>query len=238
MLKLNTFSITARDEKTGQFGVAVSTKVPAVGCLCPFVKAGVGAIATQSFVNPYIGINGLKYLEEGLSAQQVMERILQEDPEPAIRQFGIVDKQGNAVAFSGDKCDGWYGHLTGPNYAIAGNMLVGEDTIQEMKKSFDSTSELTLAERLIAAMEAGQAAGGDKRGRQSASLKVFSTEEYPLVDLRVDEHPDPVKELRRVFEVAQKELFPFVEMLPTLKNPAGKFDFESSREMGLLQDEG
>ncbi|MGK7376369.1 DUF1028 domain-containing protein [Planococcus sp. 1R117A] len=238
MLKLNTFSITARDEKTGQFGVAVSTKVPAVGCLCPFVKAGVGAIATQSFVNPYIGINGLKYLEEGLSAQQVMERILQEDPEPAIRQFGIVDKQGNAVAFSGDKCDGWYGHVTGSNYAIAGNMLVGEETIQEMKKSFDSTSELTLAERLIAAMEAGQAAGGDKRGRQSASLKVFSTEEYPLVDLRVDEHPDPVKELRRIFEVAQKELFPFVEMLPTLKNPAGKFDFESSREMGLLQDEG
>ncbi|WKA57784.1 DUF1028 domain-containing protein [Planococcus shenhongbingii] len=237
MLKLNTFSITARDEKTGQFGVAVSTKVPAVGCLCPFVKAGVGAIATQSFVNPYIGINGLKYLEEGLSAQQVMERILQEDPEPAIRQFGIVDKQGNAVAFSGDKCDGWYGHVTGPNYAIAGNMLVGEETIQEMKKSFDSTSELTLAERLIAAMEAGQAAGGDKRGRQSASLKVYSTEEYPLVDLRVDEHPDPVKELRRIFEVAQKELFPFVEMLPTLKNPAGKFDFESSREMGLLQDE-
>lgn len=238
MLKLNTFSITARDEKTGQFGVAVSTKVPAVGCLCPFVKAGVGAIATQSFVNPYIGINGLKYLEEGLSAQEVMERIIKEDPEPAIRQFGIVDKQGNAVAFSGDKCDGWYGHLTGPNYAIAGNMLVGEDTIQEMKKTFESTAGLTLAERLIAAMEAGQEAGGDKRGRQSASLKVFSTEEYPLVDLRVDEHPDPVKELRRIFSVAQKELFPFMEMLPTLKNPAGKFDFESSRQMGLLQDEG
>lgn len=238
MLKLNTFSIAARDEKTGQFGVAVSTKVPAVGCLCPFVKAGVGAIATQSFVNPYIGINGLKYLEEGMSAQATMERILQEDPEPAIRQFSIVDKEGNAVAFSGDECDGWYGHLTGPNYAIAGNMLVGEDTIQEMQKTFESTEGLTLAERLIAVMEAGQAAGGDKRGRQSASLKVYSTEEYPLVDLRVDENPDPVKELRRIFSIAQKELFPFMEMLPTLKNPAGKFDFESSREMGLLQDEG
>ncbi|PSL40745.1 putative Ntn-hydrolase superfamily protein [Planomicrobium soli] len=236
MLKLNTFSIAARDEKTGQFGVAVSTKVPAVGLLCPFVKAGVGAIATQSFVNPYIGINGLKYLEEGLSAQEVMDRTLQEDRDPSIRQFSIVDRNGLAVSFSGDKCDGWYGHVTGENYAIAGNMLVSEDTIQEMKKSFESTGDLTLAERLLKAMEAGQAAGGDKRGRQSASLKVYSTEEYPLVDLRVDEHPDPVKELGRIYEVAKKELFPFMDMLPTLKNPAGKFDFESSREMGLLQD--
>ncbi|TWT27779.1 DUF1028 domain-containing protein [Planomicrobium sp. CPCC 101110] len=236
MLKLNTFSIAARDEKTGQLGVAVSTKVPAVGLLCPFVKADVGAIATQSFVNPYIGINGLKYLEEGLSAQEVMDRILEEDPDPSIRQFSIVDKNGLAVSFSGDKCDGWYGHVTDENYAIAGNMLVGEDTIQEMKKSFEATGDLTLAERLLKAMEAGQAAGGDKRGRQSASLKVYSTEEYPLVDLRVDEHPDPVKELGRIYEVAKKELFPFMEMLPTLENPAGKFDFESSREMGLLQD--
>ncbi|WKA53969.1 DUF1028 domain-containing protein [Planococcus shixiaomingii] len=236
MLKLNTFSIAARDEKTGQFGVAVSTKVPAVGLLCPFVKAGVGAIATQSFVNPYIGINGLKYLEEGLSAQEVMDRILQEDPDPSIRQFSIVDKEGKAVAFTGEKCDGWYGHITGNNFAVAGNMLVSEATVQEMAKSFESTGDLPLAERLLKVMEAGQAAGGDKRGRQSASLKVYSTEEYPLVDLRVDEHPDPVKELGRIYEVAKRELFPFMEMLPTLANPAGKFDFESSREMGLLQD--
>lgn len=231
-----TFSITARCEKTGQFGVAVTTRVPAVGALCPFVEAGVGGVATQSFVNPYIGINGLRYLKEGLSAEEVKERILQEDPEPAIRQFVIVDARGQAVAFTGDKCDGWKGHTVGKNYGVAGNMLVGEDTILETAKAFENSKGLPLAERLLKALQAGQDAGGDKRGRQSAAVKVVDTEEYPLVDLRVDEHEDPVKELRRVYDVAKKELFPFVRMLPTKENPAGKFDFESSREMGLLQD--
>lgn len=231
-----TFSIAARCEKTGQFGVAVSTRVPAVGTLCPFVKAKVGAIATQSFVNPYIGINGLKYLEKGMTAEEVKEAILQEDPDPSIRQFSIVDVNGNASAFSGDKCDGWYGHRVGKGYAVAGNMLVGEKTIQEMVSSFESTIESPLAERLIKALQAGQDAGGDKRGRQSAAVLVADTEDYPLVDLRVDEHEDPVKELRRIYEVAKRELFPFMEMLPTKNNPAGKFDFESSRKMGLLKD--
>ncbi|WP_174729212.1 DUF1028 domain-containing protein [Mesobacillus harenae] len=231
-----TFSITARCENTGQFGVAVSTKVPAVGSLCPFVEAGVGGIATQSFVNPYIGINGLQYLKEGATAQDVMDRILKEDPNPEIRQFVIVDNTGKAVAFSGENCDGWYGHTVGENYGVAGNMLVGEDTIQEASKAFAESKGLPLAERLLKALQAGQDAGGDKRGRQSSALKVVDTEAYPLVDLRVDEHPDPVKELGRVYEVAKKELFPFVSMLPTKANPAGTFDFESSRKMGLLQD--
>lgn len=231
-----TFSITARCEKTGQFGVAVTTRVPAVGTLCPFVEAGVGGITTQSFVNPYIGINGLKYLKEGLSAEEVKQRILEEDPEPEIRQFVIVDKQGNAVAFTGDKCDGWFGQTVGDNYGVAGNMLVGEDTITETAKAFEQNKDLPLAERLIVALQAGQDAGGDKRGRQSAAVKVVDTEDYPLVDLRVDEHVDPVKELGRIYEVAKKELFPFVKMLPTKANPKGTFDFQSSREMGLLQD--
>lgn len=231
-----TFSITARCEKTGQLGVAVSTKVPAVGCLCPFVKAGVGAVATQSFVNPYIGINGLKYLNKGMTAQEVEKTILEEDPDTAIRQFCIVDKDGNVTAFSGDKCDGWYGHLTGKNFAVAGNMLVGKKTIEEMARAFESTAGRPLAERLLISLQAGQDAGGDKRGRQSAALLVAHQEDYPLVDLRVDEHEDPVKELYRVYEVAKTDLFPFVEMLPTKENPAGRFDFESSREMGLLKD--
>ncbi|KIY23122.1 MULTISPECIES: DUF1028 domain-containing protein [Mesobacillus] len=231
-----TFSITARCEETGNFGVAVTTRVPAVGTLCPFVEAGVGGIATQSFVNPYIGINGLKYLKEGLSAEEVKERILKEDPEPAIRQFVIVDNTGKAVAFTGEKCDGWNGQIVGQNYGVAGNMLVGKDTILETARAFENSKGKPLADRLIIALQAGQDAGGDKRGRQSAAVKVVSTEEYPLVDLRVDEHPDPVKELGRVYEVAKKELFPFVEMLPTKANPKGNFNFESSREMGLLQD--
>jgi len=234
MLELNTFSITARCERTGQFGVAVSTKVPAVGALCPYVKAGVGAIASQSFVNPYIGINGLKYLEEGLTAEAVRDRILAEDPEPDIRQFAIVDKTGQTAAFTGEKCVDWHGHIVGDHFVAAGNMLVGEETIKEMANTFEATQDQKLSERLLAALEAGQKAGGDKRGKQSAALKVVATEDYPLVDLRVDEHEDPVKELRRVYDVAKYELFPFVDTLPTKENPRGQMDLATQKELGLL----
>lgn len=218
MVNLNTFSITARCEKTGQFGVAVSTKVPAVGSLCPFAKPGVGAIATQAFVNPYIGIHGLHYLEEGLSASDVLERVLSEDPDPEMRQVSIVDKNGKSAAFTGQKTDGWNGHLTGDNYAVAGNKLVGEATIRAMANTFEEERDIPLAERLLKALESGQAAGGDKRGKQSAALLVVDKEEYPLVDLRVDEHPDPVKELKRIFQVAQEDLFPLTRILPKMKN--------------------
>lgn len=236
MLKLNTFSITARCEKTGELGIAVSTKVPAVGSICPFVKAGVGAIATQSFVNPYIGINGLKLLDNKMTSEEVLNYFIENDPEIELRQFCIVDNKGSAVAYSGNKCDGWYGQRTGKNYAIAGNMLVGEETIIEMEKSFKFSNHLSLAERLLNALEKGQNAGGDKRGRQSASVKVFSTEEYPLVDLRVDEHENPVKELIRIYKVAKIELFPFVQSLPTIKNPKGNFDLDKQRKLGILKD--
>lgn len=238
MLKMNTFSITARCAQTNQFGVAVSTAVPGVGGLCPYARAGVGAIASQSFVNPYIGINGLNYLEEDLSAEEVLERVLKEDPVPELRQVGIVDNQGRSAAFTGDKSDTWKGHLTGENYAIAGNMLVGEATIQAMEDSFLATEDFPLAERLLQALEAGQAAGGDKRGKQSAALYIVDSEPYPLVDLRVDEHTDPVTELRRVYTVAEKQLLPFVKSLPTKERPGGTFDLEEQRRLGLLQDKG
>lgn len=230
-----TFSITARCERTGQFGIAVSTKVPAVGSICPYMKAGVGAIASQSFVNPYIGINGLKYLEKGLSAEAVKERILSEDVQSEIRQFAIVDKDGETAAHTGGKCVDWHGHIEGDQFVAAGNMLVGEETIQDMARVFEETKELKLSERLLRALEAGQEAGGDKRGRQSAALKVVSTESYPLVDLRVDEHEDPVKELRRVYEVAKYELFPFIDSLPTKENPLGKMDLPTQKELGILE---
>lgn len=237
MVKYNTFSITARCEKTGQFGIAISTAVPAVGSLCTYAKAGVGAIASQSFVNPYIGINGLRYLEDGLSAEEALEKILQEEKVPEIRQFAIVDREGNAVAYSGEKCDTWYGHKTGRNYAVAGNMLVGEATLDAMAKSFEQSSSNEFAEKLLKALDAGQQAGGDKRGKQSAAIYIVHTETYPYIDLRVDEHEDPVRELQRVYEVAKKELFPFARTLPTIENPAGIFDEKAQREMGILQDE-
>lgn len=224
MVKLNTFSITARCAKTGQLGIAVSTKLPGVGMLCPFVKAGVGAVATQSFVNPYIGIRGLEHLSSGMSAQEAKEKIMAEEINLEHRQFAIVDKDGGTAAFSGNECDGYYNHFEGDGFVVAGNMLVNEETLTDMKAAFENHTGLDLSERLLRALEAGQAAGGDKRGKQSAALKVFDTEEYPFVDLRVDEHEDPVAELSRVYDVAKEELLPFMPMMPTKENPGGSFN--------------
>ena len=230
------WSITARCPDTGQFGVAVSTCVPAVGALCPYVRAGVGAIASQSFVNPYIGLRGLDMLESGMSAEEVLMAMGDVDPDLQLRQFAIVDARGRSVAHSGSGCDGWFGDYVGDGFVVAGNMLVSEETITGSVAAFEGSAGQPLAERLVTALQAGQDAGGDKRGRQSAAVKVAWKEDYPLVDLRVDEHPDPVAELRRVFEVASQQLLPLVEMLPTRDSPAGTFDMQKTRDMGLLQD--
>lgn len=237
MLKYNTFSITARCRRTGELGVAVSTKVPAVGMLCPFGRSGVGAIATQSWVNPYLGIWGLAYLADGHTAAQTLAHLKDRDPGIEYRQVSIVDSRGESAAFTGAQSDTWRGHLTGPNYAVAGNMLVGEATLDAMQADFESDDARPLAQRLLSALAAGQAAGGDKRGRQSAALKVYSTEDYPALDLRVDEHPDPVAELLRVYEVAQVSLIPLLEMLPTHNYPGGHFDSARQRDLGLLRDD-
>jgi uncharacterized Ntn-hydrolase superfamily protein len=217
-------------------GVAVSTKVPAVGMLCPFAEAGVGAVATQSFVNPYLGIWGLDLLRAGASAAEALEILKRRDPDPERRQVAIVDSRGGSAAFSGSGCDTWYGHRVHDNVAIAGNMLVGEETLLAMDEAFAASEGLPLAERLLRALAAGQAAGGDKRGRQSAALLVVDQEAYPALSLRVDEHPDPVAELQRVYEVAKRDLMPLLRMLPTRQAPAGAFDLEEARRTGLLQD--
>lgn len=230
-----TFSITGRCEKTGQLGIAISTKVIAVGARCTYAKAGVGAIASQASSNPYLGINGLRYLEEGLTAQEVLDKVLGEDPGPQFRQLSIVDHHGNVAAHTGSDCVEWHGHKTGDNYSAAGNMLVGEETVNAMAHTFEESYDLNLAERLLKSLEAGQVAGGDKRGRQSAALLVVDVEDYPYLDLRVDEHSDPVKELRRIFNQAEKELIPRMKLMPTKKNPAGINDRESMKDVGLIQ---
>jgi uncharacterized Ntn-hydrolase superfamily protein len=221
MLRLSTFSIAARCARSGMFGVAVSTAVPGVGSLCPFAKAGVGAVATQSWVNPYLGIDGLRLLAEGRSASAALEQVLGADPGRNVRQVGIVDKNGESAAWSGPECVPWFGELTGPNFAVQGNMLVGRETILAMAEAFRRAEPLDLPERLLVALEAGQAAGGDKRGKQSAALLVVHVEEYPYCELRVDEHRYPVAELRRVFEVARHQLLPFVRGLPSRRTPLG-----------------
>ncbi|AZI44934.1 DUF1028 domain-containing protein (plasmid) [Deinococcus psychrotolerans] len=237
MVKLATFSITAHCPDTGHLGVAVSTAIPGVGMLCPFVRSGVGAVATQSFVNPYLGLWGLELLAQGKSAEETLAALKALDGGIELRQLGVVDRHGGSAAFSGSACDGWYGELTGPHYAIAGNMLVGAETLEAMQHSFLGSTGNPLVERLISALEAGQAAGGDKRGKVSAAVKVHAGEDYPWLDLRVDEHSAPVAELRRVYEVAKVSLVPLLDMMPTKAQPLGTFDMQAARASGLLQDQ-
>jgi uncharacterized Ntn-hydrolase superfamily protein len=231
LLNLNTFSIVAYDATSGMLGVAISTRVPAVGAVCPFARAGVGAISTQAWTNPLLGVDGLDLLEQGNSAEEALQKLLDADPDPEMRQVIAVDKEGRSAAHTGSEADPWKGHRTGDGYAVAGNMLVGEETITAMAEAFEASAEESLSERLLRALESGQAAGGDKRGRQSAALYVVKSEPYPYVDLRVDEHSDPVAELRRVYEVAKSELLPFVEAMPTRENPKGDFGEELKGKM-------
>jgi len=223
---LTTFSIVGRCARTGQLGVAVSTADVGAGRLVTWARAGVGAVATQSWPSLYLAIDALRLLEEGVSAPEAMTLVLREDPGRAVRQLGVVDARGGSATFSGDECTTWYGGINGPDFAAQGNMLIRGDTVTAMAESFPGTVELDLAERLMRALEAGQAGGGDKRGRQCAALLVMDREEYPLWDLRVDEHPQPVAELRRVYEVARLDLLPFVEGLPTRANPLGSLSDE------------
>ena len=233
-----TFSIAGRCARTGRLGVAVSTAVPAVGMLCPFARPGVGAIATQAFVNPYLGADGLDLLAQGLSAQETLDRLVAGDPGREVRQLGIVDAQGRSAAFSGRACTGWFGHRTGEDFSAQGNILVGEETIAAMAAAFAAHADEDLPERLLRALEAGQAAGGDKRGRQSAALYVVDRETaYAYVDLRVDEHPDPVAELRRVFEVVKERQLSFINRLPTRDNPLGGMTPEELQQR-LAANEG
>ena len=198
-----TFSIIARDADNGAFGVAVSTAVPCVGAIVPHLRRGVGAIATQSFANVKLGTDGLPLLERGLSPEAALTALLQEDEEAPKRQVAGIDSRGRVFAYSGDECIDWYGHRTGENYSVQGNMLVGEETIGAMAETFVA-SEGNLAKRLMESLEAGQSAGGDKRGRESAALVVVPAEEVDpwfQVNIRVDQHEDPVAELRRIFDL-------------------------------------
>jgi uncharacterized Ntn-hydrolase superfamily protein len=201
-----TFSIIARCAKTSALGVCVATAVPAVGSIVPHAEEGVGAIATQAYTEISYGIKGLQLLKMGFSPQTALEAMLKEDKNRETRQVTIIDKNGRTSAFTGKKTIDWKGHIIGKNYAVAGNMLVGSKVIEAMADTFEK-SEGKLAERLMKALEAGQKAGEDKRGKVSAALLVVGEKQIetrPYLDLRVDEHQDPVKELRRIYEACKK----------------------------------
>jgi uncharacterized Ntn-hydrolase superfamily protein len=214
MLELNTFSIVARCERSGELGVAVSSAVPAVGSLCPYLVPGIGAVSTQSWVNPYLAIEVLDSMQGGLSGQQALDLALSRDEDAELRQIGVIGREGPGGAWSGSGCTPWRGQFVGSDFAIQGNMLVGEATLLAMRDAWLRDTEADLAERLLRALEAGELAGGDARGKQSAALKVVGEEAYASIDLRVDEHTEPVAELRRVLEIARLQLLPFVQGMP------------------------
>lgn len=214
-----TFSIVARCERTGEFGVAVATAVPAVGSMCPYLVAGVGAASSQAWVNPYLAIDALALMQGGDSPVDALAAVLASDAESTGRQIGLIGPAGNGLAFTGTDCTPWCGQFTGTDFAIQGNMLVGEGTLASMREAWQADPSANIAERLMAALEAGDATGGDFRGRQSAALRVVSTEAYAALDLRVDEHVAPVAELRRVLGVARRQLLPFVQGMPRRDSP-------------------
>ena len=205
-----TYSIVGCDLEARQWGVAVQSKFLAVGSVVPWAEAEVGAVATQAYANPSYGPNGLTLLREGLSASEVVERLTAADDGRDDRQLGVVDAQGGSASWTGPGCNDWAGGRTGSCYAAQGNILVGEETVAALAETFEQSQDRPLAERLLEALAAPQAAGGDSRGQQSAALLVvernggYAGLSDVLVDVRVDDHDRPIEELRRIYELHQQ----------------------------------
>lgn len=203
-----TFSIVARDSVTNELGVAVASRFFAVGNVVPWAKAGVGAVATQAFANTSFGWRGLELLEKGASPEEVTDILLRNDDNPTQRQFGIVSADGKSASYTGSGCNAWAGGRNGSNYAVQGNILAGEQVVIAMEKAFLET-EGTLADRMYAALVAGEKNGGDARGKQSAALLVvkenagYGGYTDRAIDIRVDDHTEPFKELGRLLDYAQ-----------------------------------
>ena len=205
-MKLSTFSIVASDLDAQEWGVAVQSKFLAVGALVPWARAGVGAVATQSYAKVSFGPNGLELMAGGLSATETLARLLEADEGRARRQVGLVDAQGQPATFTGDECHDWAGGLTGRTYAAQGNILVSAATVEAMARTFEA-AQGELADRLVAALAAGQAAGGDRRGQQSAAVLVvrpgggYGGDNDRYLDLRVDDDPEPIQRLQALVDL-------------------------------------
>jgi uncharacterized Ntn-hydrolase superfamily protein len=222
-----TWSIIARDSVTGQFGIAVATRFFAVGALVPHITAGIGGIATQALVNPYYGIDGLKMLREERSPRDIVATLIAADSGHATRQLHIMDAAGRIASHTGSECVEWCGHVKGGGFSIAGNMLAGGRVLDDTAEAYIAGEDLPFAQRLIAAMRAGEAAGGDKRGKQSAALLIHDQDEWPALDIRVDDHAEPLEELARLEQVSRERWVHFRKYLPSRENPAGITDRET-----------
>ncbi|MBI0434189.1 DUF1028 domain-containing protein [Roseomonas sp. KE0001] len=219
-----TWSIVAHDAESGAFAVAVTTCAFAVGASCPHVRAGVGAVSTQSFTNRYLAPAVLDGLARGLTPSAAIEGALVGDDGKALRQIHAVDRHGRAAAWTGQSCVEWAGSQQGQGFSVAGNMLANPAVVGETAATFRSGTGLQLPERLMLALDAGQAAGGDRRGRQSAAMKLITTEDFPDLDLRVDDHPEPLTELRRLLGIWRRERAPSLAFSPRKADPAGLID--------------
>ena len=219
-----TWSIIARDDATGRLGIAVATCFFAVGALVPHVRTGAGAVATQAFINPGYGPAGLALLARGATAEATVAGLIAKDMGRDHRQVHVMDRSGRSAAHTGAQCIGWCGHLAGHGFSLAGNMLAGARVLAETRRAYEQGLGIPFARRLVAAMRAGEAAGGDKRGRQSAALLVHDGEDYPLLDLRVDDHADPLGELARLEVVARERFVHFRRQMPSRAAPSGLTD--------------
>ncbi len=219
-----TWSIVARDPASGQIGIAISSRVIAVGALCPMFRDGVGALSSQSYTSPIAGERLLDALGSGTGVDAAIRHALTGDDGHMWRQIHGVDATGRPFVHTGASCIDWCGHWTGDAVTVAGNMLAGPQVLDATVAAWSDGEDRPFADRLLGALEAGQAAGGDKRGRQSAALIVHGGEVHAAVDLRVDEHPDPVAELRRIFDLFWAERRPYMATLPTRADRSGIYD--------------
>jgi len=219
-----TWSIIALDASTGAFGVAIASRFFAVGALCPHARSGVGAVATQALVNPLYAAPALDGLAQGLPPAQIARQLIAADEGRDHRQLHLIGIDGRSAAHTGSACVDWCGHTAGEGFSVAGNMLAGPQVIEATAEAYRAHGALPFAERLIAAMAAGDAAGGDKRGKQAAALRIHTTEDYPALDIRVDDHAEPIQELQRLYQKSLERYQPFTACLPSRQRPAGVTD--------------
>ncbi|MBL4766167.1 MAG: DUF1028 domain-containing protein [Rhodobacteraceae bacterium] len=218
-----TYSIVARDPATGYLGITVASRFFAVGSLVPNIRHN-AAMATQAFINPMWGVEGVERLSNGEKGDSVLADFIKRDPGQHSRQAHMIDARGKSFAHTGARCIDWAGHAIGEGVSVAGNMLAGPQVVAQSLECYLDNMSLPFIERLLAAMDAGEKAGGDKRGRQAAGLRIHHKQNYPHYDFRADDHSDPLAELRRLYAVSQERYAFFSDILATAENFAGKTD--------------
>lgn len=227
-----TFSIVARCPESGQLGVGAVTATPGVGQLLAWAETGVGAVATQSWVNPYLGIDGIDLLENGHTASRALNGVIAMDEGRALRQVGMIDRHGRTAAWTGEECAPEAGDLVGDNCAVQGNLLENRGTLDACAERFQAKPHESLVERLTQALEAGEVAGGDRRGSRSATIYIVDSERFPLWDLRVDHAHEPLPVLRELYHAFAADLLPQIRKLPSREDVHGALT--AADEAGLL----